>query len=475
MARNLMRDSKLYVSTQKDTGFSDSNTFRINILDGFSFSQDTSTQEITLSEAGDKPIRGQKVFNTALNPVEFSFSSYIRPFMDGSNHSAVEQILWEALVGADTLGTNAVPGTESLTVDFEKSDVHELLKLYLFFEFENVTYRINEAQVNQAEVDFSIDGIAMITWSGQGNSYEEIPFDLAEDYNPKNPSSPWVAGTTFTAVASNAAYLKNRLSSVELYNEESTTGGYQEVSFASVIYPSEIVDTTGTLSFNVTVDGEASPQAISVAVLSTDTKQDLLDAVNYQLDGANVEITSSGNLRITSVTEGTNSSISIASGSPDLLAAFGGSPSIGSAVDGTGTRTSYSIPITGGSLTINNNITFLTPEDMGTLNQPIGSFTGSRQIGGELTAYLNTGAGNTGGLIDDLISSVGADTTDFNLVLRMGATSATGPRVEFEMNHAHITIPTINVEDVVSTTVSFTGLGQALEIADELLVRYYAQ
>jgi len=41
------------------------------------FSQNTSVDTVTLNEAGAAPVRGQRSFNTALEPVDFSFSTYI--------------------------------------------------------------------------------------------------------------------------------------------------------------------------------------------------------------------------------------------------------------------------------------------------------------------------------------------------------------------------------------------------------------
>ena len=126
---NLSRDSKLYVSTVT-AGWTTADTHRINILDGYSFSQDTGTQIVGLNEAGPAPVRGQKIFNTQLNPVDVSFTTYMRPFFS-TNHNAVEKLLWEALVGAGPIDTNAVPAATVFTVDFEESDVHTLLQLYL--------------------------------------------------------------------------------------------------------------------------------------------------------------------------------------------------------------------------------------------------------------------------------------------------------------------------------------------------------
>jgi hypothetical protein len=61
------------------SGFTASNTYEIQVLDGFSFSQNTTADVVTLNEAGAAPVRGQRSFNTSLEPVDFSFSTYVRP------------------------------------------------------------------------------------------------------------------------------------------------------------------------------------------------------------------------------------------------------------------------------------------------------------------------------------------------------------------------------------------------------------
>jgi hypothetical protein len=110
MALSLSRNATFYASyvaagtsTWDGTGTnpSDADTFEIPILDGFSFSQATGTQNVTLNEAGTTPRRGQKIFNTSLEPVDWSFTTYIRPFKDtadSSKHSCTEALLWNGLV-----------------------------------------------------------------------------------------------------------------------------------------------------------------------------------------------------------------------------------------------------------------------------------------------------------------------------------------------------------------------------------------
>ena len=84
----------------------DANTFRIGVLDGYSFSQANETTDVTISEAGAAPARGSKRFNDSLAPAEWSFQTYARPFEHGSasyrasgTHDFAENILWAALSG----------------------------------------------------------------------------------------------------------------------------------------------------------------------------------------------------------------------------------------------------------------------------------------------------------------------------------------------------------------------------------------
>ena len=78
MAVNLLRNTKVFFTTNLDsdfkvrdtgTAFTAENTFEIQVLDGFSFSQNTTTETVELNEAGATPNRGQRAFNTALDPV----------------------------------------------------------------------------------------------------------------------------------------------------------------------------------------------------------------------------------------------------------------------------------------------------------------------------------------------------------------------------------------------------------------------
>ena len=132
---------------------------------------------------------------------------------------------------------------------------------------------------------------------------------------------------------------------------------------------------------------------------------------------------------------------------------------------------SYTIPITGGSLTIDNGVTFLTPEELGVVNQPIDHFTGGRNISGTVTAYLNTGHMNTGGLLAMLANDTTTTTNSYSVVLTVGGASA--PKVALTLGTAQLSIPTVAREDVMSTEVTFSGIGSSgFEATDELSIVY---
>ena len=388
----------------------DANTFRIGVLDGYSFSQGSDSTDVTISEAGATPNRGSKRFNDSLPPAEWSFGTYVRPFKHGANSfraegtfDCCENILWAALSGtglpnasdASGAGVLVSTGTQFGSLcKFDQSDVHELMKLSIYFALENTTYRLNQAQINQAEVDFSIDGIAQITWSGNATTIDQIE-EAIED-----PSKHIIQGTSAAVPTSS-----NVDTNAETYN---------------------YVDTTGPS------DADYLRNKLSSLYLDSDAQ--------------------------------------------------GG----GSTSNGLDDRT-YDINITGGSLTIANNVTYVTPETIGVVDKPIGSFTGARVVSGSLTMYLDTKSNGSNQLLTDLANATDLVTNVFDLRLFMGvagtvdtdnegmeADDFTAPGVEFNMPKAHLTVPTVEVGDLISASVEFAAHGTDLLTGDEMSVKYLA-
>ena len=373
MSFNLIRNSRVFFTTNVDaqtgvvaaSGFLATNTREIQVLDGFSFSQNTTAETVTLNEAGAAPVRGQRSFNTALEPVDFSMSTYMRPADGGTNITAEESVLWNALFATDPIGgTNPawVESTTNCTLTATNSQSHQLQKFGLIIVIDGVSYIIDNCALDSATVDFGLDAIAMVAWAGKGSILRQI------------------SGLT------------------------ATTGG--------------------TVTFGGGLTGTA---------------------------------------------KGKNTTAPFIANKLSTLTLRGG-------INGSGTT--YTVAITGGSLTIANNLTYLTPANLGVVNRPFTYFTGTRAISGSLNAYLRAGATNTAGLLSDLLAGSTTDVDpEFEIQFEVGGAS-NATRVEFEMPAAVLTIPTVSTEQVVSTTINFTAQGSAssafdIGAANELEVRYF--
>jgi hypothetical protein len=92
--------------------------------------------------------------------------------------------------------------------------------------------------------------------------------------------------------------------------------------------------------------------------------------------------------------------------------------------------------LTGGIITISNNMTFLTPETIGVVNQPLGHVTGTRTIGGSFTCYLNSTAASSMDLLERIIQDTDSITNNVDLNFKVGRGSSV-PRIEFNMAACH--------------------------------------
>lgn len=351
------RDTKVYL-TIGDT------VWEIPVLDGFSFSQATNASEITLNEmagTNSKSRRSRQMFTDSYAPAEWSFNTYMRPFVavDGAtngwedtgapdNHHAVEEALWACLAGKPSFtassGSTAAAWSSAITnstsnmiVDFTDSERTDLQTFTLTFVMGNspnqTIYEISNCCVNEASIDFDIDGIAQIAWSGFGSLISEVDSVPTVDISE--------------GVSSTSNFIRNRL----------TTLGV-----------------TG---------------------------------------------------------------------------------------DGSTFSNSYSLVLTGGNITISNNITYLTPETLGIVNQPIGHVTGTRNVGGSFTCYLNAATDSSADLFEDIIEARDIVTNNFGLTFGIGGGSA--PNVSIAMPACHLEVPTHSIDDVVSLETTFHALPSSID------------
>jgi len=375
------RDTRVFIN--KGT-----QVWELPVLDGFSFSQSTNSSEITLSEMSDasgNSRRGRQMFNDSFAPAEWSFSTYARPFASAggtlgtasaaavypasataTDQHAVEEVLWAQLVGAGTWSAgdfvNCTSDATDLDISFANSNKTTLGEVDIYFVMggaktagAKTTYQITGCVVNEAALDFDIDGITTIAWSGTGKKLTDI-----------------------TGTAVSAAGLA----------------------------------TTGVITPTINEGIESTSNFIRNRI--------------------------------------TNLGVATAMGSPH--------PS------------SYNLVLTGGSINISNNMTYLTPETLGVINQPLGAVTGTRTVGGSFTCYLNAEDDSSAELFDNISSDLNTITNVFDLTFNVGGETA--PFVQLSMEKCHLELPTHAIDDVISVEVNFHALPSNIETADEISIIY---
>jgi hypothetical protein len=140
--------------------------------------------------------------------------------------------------------------------------------------------------------------------------------------------------------------------------------------------------------------------------------------------------------------------------------------------DVSGSMKTYAVTLTGGTITFTNNLSYLTPEVLGIVNSPLGHVTGTRTIGGSFTAYLDELTNGTIDLVEDIGNAVTQNTNHFALDFYVGGkASGDAPRppgMQFKIPNAHLSVPSVNVEDVIGISVDFSALPSNISGTDEV-------
>ena len=476
MALNLIRNARAFFTTKVNatTGAVDgadhtsSTTFELQVLDGFSFSQNTNSEQITITEAGTTPIRGQRSFNTSLAPVDFSFSTYIRPYRS-TNVKCEESVLWNALMGSKAINTAL---TESGS-------------------YSGATYSVSSNTLTFTGTSPSYEGAAV----GDRILINGITSATPADQKAANGTGV-VSAVSPLAVIMDVPYgsdISTGLSTTNLTLYSSAWGEGAEQSIAGF----HGSNTNQLQKFGMIVIVDSVTYVIDNCALNEAT-------IDFGLDGiATVQWTGQATaLRQLTTTMSANSGtltggIAGSYTQKETNASFITNKlstctlktvkALGSIAAGT----PYYIALTGGSITISNNITYITPAILGTVNKAFTYFTGTRSVTGTLNAYLNTGTvsgysgGGTGNLLKDMLAAASTVTEPmFASEIAIGG-SGNALRVELQLPSISIGVPSVNTEQVVSTAITFTASGSDqtgsasttaydLENTNDLTVRYYA-
>ena len=380
---NLSRNTRLWVSTVTE-GHNNSNTFEIPIQDGYTLNQNTSHSDVEVEEAGETPVRGSRRFNDSLDPVEWSFDTYITPYKHSSGKTyLVDMLMWKGLSApnnsevdfSDT--SSEVYGEDgSLKVGFENNSTHVLKKLYMYFKIDNTVYLVEGAQVGSAEISGDITDIAQVSWSGEAIEYNAIDTPAFVDSPGHEYDNETTETDTFVKIPQNKRYIINKMTVMDL--------------------------------------------------------------------NADVAPTSDDN---------------------------------------------YDIPITGGSITIENNITYLTPETLAEVDRAVGSYTGTFSVEGNVEAYLRDRNGDgteaspygSAELLSHMLTAVSDQdrgvTNAANLVLHLGGKQQGEPAAEITIPSGHLAVPEFDASDIVSSSMDIRGVttNESMESGDEVFLDFYAE
>lgn len=482
MALNLIRNSRVFFSTNVDadgdlkassvTAYSSSNTFELQVLDGFTFSQNVNAETVTLSEAGSAPVRGQRNFNTSLAPVDFSFSTYIRPRNQTTKITAEESVLWNALLSDTAIGSTAFGGTTP-AVAISATGLATI----------TATTMTGLPAVGDV---VTLSGIATtLGATGQetlANSSGTVLTSTAASVTIQMWNYSTTAITSVTFTAGGLRWTKAAWAESNTAFSQATTGTSdknQLQQFGMLFLVDNVLYAVDNCALNqVTVDfgldGIATAQWTGQATALRQFSTTVTATTNAFVGGSASDVATGGFLAKDTDAKYITNKLSTVT--LKAVKAIGGSITPGD---------SYVVPITGGSFTINNNINYITPANLGIVNTAITYYTGTRAITGTLNAYLRTGtAKETGELMADMLAT-SATTIEpmFSLSLNVGGTS--NQRLILEMPAVSLGIPSLDAQQVVSAAINFTAQGyipsgtaanNAFELSkpNDLAIRYYA-
>jgi len=371
------RDVKVYAHVPLAAAATKNMYYEIPVLDGFSFSQATNASEITLNQAqsvAGASVRGRQMFNDSYAPAEWSFSTYMAPFTsagttigtggiagdtDGDHHE-VSEALW-AMFFDQTVNGALTSDTSNLSISPSNSNKATIGVFDLYFVFGGAKvaessgkpaaayadgnqkiYKIANCSVNEASIDFDLDGIATVNWSGMGKIItEEAGLDLSSS-----------TALVTEGVENTTGFIRNRLS-------------------------------------DLTISGDAS-----------------------------------------------------------------------------GSSVTYLVTLTGGNITFSNNLTYLTPETLGLVNQPLGHVTGTRTIGGNITCYLDNDTNASAELFEDLIEATTDIQNSIELKFDIGASGT--PHLLLDLGSCHLEVPTHSIDDVISLETNFHALPSTIGGTNEI-------
>lgn len=464
------RDTKCYIEFNNAV-------WEVPVLDGFSFSQGNESTEITLAEMEDSTgtsRRGRRAFNTALAPGEWSISTYVRPFKsagsgagkadDTAQTHAVEEVLWGLFLGAREWDSTAFLMTsDNITVD-GTTDNSTSGEKYVIDTAGSTNWTALGASATTAGTIFTRNSTAATGSGGIARRLVNDPATSEASFNAQssNRSSLGTCNLYFVLGDADRSVYKLKDGVVNEATLDFDIDGIATINWSGQC--SEVIEFTGSTieSDDEPNNGDTTQDSSALAV--GDVWLDSNDSYKLYVCTDNTDTSEAFTTRIAEdVTETDNF---IRNRLSQLTA---------TSTDTTNFQSSYDLTLTGGSLSFSNNVTYITPEELGVVNTPFAHVTGTRTIGGSFTCYLTLNSttlnsNKSRDLFDDLRNASTVVTNSFNLTFKIGGTS--GNRLEVNLPTCHIEIPTHSIEDVISMETNFMALPSTVSETDEMTLTY---
>ena len=137
--------------------------------------------------------------------------------------------------------------------------------------------------------------------------------------------------------------------------------------------------------------------------------------------------------------------------------------------DASGSSVTYTSTLTGGNISWSNNLTYLTPETLGVVNQPLGHVTGTKSINGNFTCYLdNASSTSSAEFYEDIVEATSDIQNSFSLSFDIGGSGT--PHCIITMPTCHLEVPTHSIDEVISLETNFHALPSDFDSTDEISV-----
>lgn len=409
---NLQRNSEVFYSTvdlasgDPVSSMRPTNTWKLEVLSGFASSASASTQDITLTESGASPNRSQRRYITTVNPVDWNFQTYAR--VTGCTNGD--------LLGTSNNNTNYTGNVKPV------SD---------WFMWQALVSNTDVAVGNSEQSVWRTGGLLRTYTTGSGQ--------------------PGVHASNSNFASSQEHHLYFKLDNVIYQVANATVNrATMDADISSIVtvgwsgYGTQMIELTGTPRNNaIAVFGGILNNGITVTANAN--AANLTRTHSYHPYGV---MNVAGSLTTSAYIKNKLTTLSISH-----------------ANSATGTPNTYLIPLTAFSFSYENNINYITPEELNKRNYPIAQYMGTRAVTGSATMYLRNGANESAQLLRNIMLDSRTDSSNTaSITISVGGSSR--PNIALYMQAVQFDVPQIAVEDVIGVSFNYVAHENASNIGD---------